>query len=344
MKTILRSARVPYPSMAPIFDLLAAPVKLAVLEAAIELNITEILTDNSELDEIAKQLDIKGEKSALMYFLDGVVALGLAEKKERRYFNTDFGKDFFHKESPVYMGSLLKNMKGMQHKNLPKIAEIITQGPPEVPPEQVLNSEAKWVEAVEHLAAYQRGGMGAICADLVEELPEFAGVKKILDLGGGPGIIGTEILKRKPGAVGVLLDLPAIITLAEKEIKKEGLADRVSLLAGDYNQIDLGNGYDLIWASHNLYYVKDRVSFFTRLKNALSDKGVFVCLHEGLTCEQTAPANIVLSRLSLALEGQNVSFSKGEIAEDLQSVGFSWVDSKMLNLPAGQAELVVARP
>ncbi len=329
--------------MAPIFDMLAASVKLAVLEAAIELNITGILADHSDLDGIAGQLGLKTDTSALRHFLDAVVALGMAEKKNGLYFNTDFGNTFFLDKSPVYMGGLLKNLKGMQHKNLPKIVEIIQQGPPEIPPEQVLKSETKWEEAVAHLAAYQRGGMGAICADLVERLPEFTNVRKILDLGGGPGMICTEILKRKSDATGVLLDLPGIIALAKKEIEKEGMADRITLLPGDYNQIDLGKGYDLIWASHNLYYVKDRETFFTRLKDSLSEKGVFVCLHEGLSCEQTAPANIVLSRLSLALEGQNVSFSKGEIADVLQAVGFSKVDSTMLNLPAGETELVVAR-
>ncbi len=343
METILQSPQGPSPSMAPIFDMLAASAKLIVLEAALELNITGILADHSDIDGIAGEIGVKTDRAALGYFLDTVVALGMAEKKNGLYFNTDFARAFFLRESPVYMGGLLKNLKGMQHKNLPKIVEIIKQGPPDVPPEQVLESEEKWREAVEHLAAYQRGGMGAICADLVERLPEFANVKKILDLGGGPGIICTEILKRKTDATGVLLDLPSIITLARKEIEKEGMIDRVSFIAGDYNRIDIGKGYDLIWASHNLYYVKDREAFFTRIKGALSGKGVFVCLHEGLSCEQTAPASIVLSRLSLALEGQNVSFSKGEIADVLQTVGFSQVDSVMLNLPAGEAELVVAR-
>ncbi|PIE62555.1 MAG: hypothetical protein CSA26_13170, partial [Desulfobacterales bacterium] len=147
METILQSLQSPYPSMAPIFDMLAASVKLAVLEAALELNITGILADHSDLAAIAGELGIKTDSSALRYFLNAVVALGMAEKRNGLYFNTDFGKVFFHKESPVYMGDLLKNMKGMQHKNLPQIVEIIQQGPPEIPPEQVLESEAKWEEA-----------------------------------------------------------------------------------------------------------------------------------------------------------------------------------------------------
>jgi predicted TPR repeat methyltransferase len=221
--------------------------------------------------------------------------------------------------------------------------DIVKNGPPEVPQTEALQNESKWECAVAHLTAYQRAGMGAICADLIEELPEFGNVKKILDLGGGPGLIGAEFLCRRPEAKGVLLDLPAIIRLAKKEIQKEGMADRISCISGDYNEVDMGSGYDLIWASHNLYYVKDRAPFFQRVKQSLAPNGIFVCLHEGLTCERTAPPDIVLMRLSLSLEGQDFSFAKGEIATCLKRAGFVTVESRMLDLPSGQAELVVAR-
>lgn len=344
MEQKLHSSHTPYPSMAPLFDLFAGPPKMAVLEAAIELGIAEILVNHSGVDTISEQIGPATNNIGLVAFLDAMVAMGLAKKKNKQYSNTDFSRHFLHHESPVFMGGLVKSMKAMQHKNLADIANIVKNGPPEVPKDQILNSEVKWEQAVNHLAAYQRAGMGAICADLMETLPEFKGLTKILDLGGGPGLIGAEILKRLPGAKGVLVDLPAIIKRAKAEIIKEGMAERISFLPGDYNDIDLGNGYDLIWASHNLYYVKDRVSFFKRLKKALTSQGVLVCLHEGLTHERTAPDEIVLSRLSLALEGQDVSFTQGEIAACIEQAGFEQIETRTLILPSGISELVVARP
>jgi hypothetical protein len=123
------------------------------------------------------------------------------------------------------------------------------------------------------------------------------------------------------------------------------MADRISFISGDYNETDFGCGYDLIWTSHNLYFVKDRDSFFRRVKNALSDNGVFVCLHEGLSREKTAPERVVLMRLSSALEkdGQSYFFEKGEIVSYLEQAGFHRVDSRMIEFPAGEFELVVAR-
>lgn len=345
MAQTIHSPNTPYPSMAFLFDALVATVKLAVLETAVELDMGHILNDTANVDEIAKKAGIQADTSGLIHFLNAMVALGLTNKENNTYGNTEIGKHFLDKDSPVFVGDYIQSMKTMVQKNLSGMAGIIKNGPPKVAQSESWQSESRWKRAVAHLAIGQRAGMAAIYADLVQDLPEFKGIKKILDLGGGPGLIGAEILGRLPGAKGVLLDLPAIIPLAKQEIEKQGTAERVSFIAGDYNKVDLGRGYDLIWASHNLYFVKDRVSFFRRIKNALAENGVFVCVHEGLTHEQTAPASIVLMRLSSALEkeGQSLSFEKGEIAACLEQAGFSRIDSRIIELPTGESELVVAK-
>ena len=345
MTTPIHSPNTEYPGLAFLFDALVAPVKQAVLETAVALDMGHILSQTGKVDEIAQKAGVRADTVGLVHFMDAMVALGLASKENNTYRNTDIGKHFLDKDSPVYMGDYIQSMKEMVQKNLADMAGIIKNGPPEVPQAESWQNESRWERSVAHLALGQRAGMAAIYADLVQELPRFKEIKRILDLGGGPGLIGAQILERLPGATGVLLDLPAIIPLAKKEIEKQGMSDRISFIAGDYNQIDLGHGYDLIWASHNLYFVKDLESFFRRIKKALADNGVFVCLHEGLTHERTAPANIILMRLSSVLEkeGQNLCFDKGQIAAVLNRAGFENIDSKMLDLPSGQGELVVAR-
>ncbi len=329
--------------MDPLFDVLLGPIKMAVLEAALELKIADFLEQTTELEDIARALDIQTDPAGLGFFLDSMVSLGFVEKCGTQYTNTDFGKCFLCTTSPVYMGGFVKNITDMQYRNLPRIAHIVRNGPPKVAPGQDLTSEAKWESAVAHLASYQRAGAARLAADLVESLPEYATATRLLDLGGGPGIMGMEMVRRHPGLSGVLLDLPGIIHMAKKEVKKEGLDSRISFIAGDYNEVDLGGEYDIIWASHNLYYVKDPVAFFRRIKAAMNHSGVFICLHEGLTEERTKPMSVVLSRLSLALEGQDVSFEKGQIAALLGEAGFGRVVTRSFSLGMGEGELVVAR-
>lgn len=329
--------------MDPIFDILTGFVKMAVLKTAIDLNIAQVLEEIHDLTEIGRALDLKADSGGLGYFLDAMAALGFVRKQDGEYENTAFGRHFLCSQSPVYMGGLVNNMKRMQHRNLTDMANIIRNGPPQVAPDQQLFSEKKWEIALAHLASYQRAGMAEKAADIVQDLPEFSGAKKLLDLGCGPGLMGMEMIRRNPDLSGVLMDLPGIIRLTAKEVEKEGLSSRITLIPGDYNQVDLGKNYDIIWASHNLYYVKNPLSFFKRVKASLTANGVFLSLHEGLVHERTGPPEVVLSRLSLALEGQDVSFEKGELANHLRAAGFGRVETRMLCLPAGKAELVVAR-
>lgn len=325
-----------------IFEILKGTEKLAVLKAAVEMNMADILEKESEPEKIGKELGIKTDTANLCHFLDSLTASGLCIKKDQRYFNNENSLKYLLKKSPYYMGELIFNMDAMRHRNLNRITELVKNGPPPVEKKDKLQSEEKWQNSMKHLASYQRAWMTEFAGNIISSLPQFAKATKILDLGCGPGLMCMEILKRKPDLKGVLFDLPKIIEFAAKEAEKEGVADRMELLRGDYNETGIGNYYDIIWASHNLYYVKEPVTFFKKVLDSLNNDGVFICLHEGLENEKTCPEEVVLSRLSLALEGQDVSFEKGEIASNLLKAGFGYVQSRQVLIPSGECELVTA--
>ena len=335
-------------TMKPLFEVLQGPVRMAIIEAAIQMELPDILhrealPQGADPATIAAAIPGETDIENLTHFLDSMVGTGFAEKKNGCYLNTEFSGTYLRKGSPVYLGDMVINLSRMQHRNIHRIKELIQCGPPSVQKEDRLTDESKWKTSVKHLAPYQRAGIATMAAETIDGLPEIDTAEKIMDIGCGPGLMCMEVLKRHPGMKGVLFDLPGIIALAEAEVAKEGLADRISYIGGDYNTTDFGTGYDIIWASHNLYYVKDTASFYARLHGALNKGGVFVSLHEGLTEEGTAPEHVVLSRLSLALEGQNFVFHQGEIATHLVHAGFGSVETRAINLPVGKVELTIAR-
>jgi len=63
---------------------------------------------------------------------------------------------------------------------------------------------------------------------------DFAGVKTIVDVGGGDGTLLSELLAVKPDLHGVLLDRPHALTAARSKLSARGLADRCKLLPGDF--------------------------------------------------------------------------------------------------------------
>lgn len=333
------------PDLTPgiVFELMIGPIRHAVLENALKMNMADILSDNQDPKAIAKALNVETDETNLIYFLDAMTSMGFAKKKDGTYSNTDFAESYMRKDSPTYLGGLVENLTRMQHRNLNRIPELIRQGPPEIEQQDRLEKEALWKKSVYHLASYHKAGMADCVANLVSSLPEFSTMQCMLDLGCGPGIMCMTIVQRHPFLKGVLCDLPAVMEVARKEIAGYKLQSRVTTIDGDYNEVDFGTGYDLIWASHTLYYARDLEALLKRAHEALNPGGVFISFHEGLTCEHTQPTGVILSRLSLALEGQDVSFEQGEIASHLLNVGFSSIEVQTQELPMGPMELIIAR-
>ena len=63
---------------------------------------------------------------------------------------------------------------------------------------------------------------------------DFAGVRTVVDVGGGKGTLLVEILRRHPHLQGILLDAPAVAARAEAVLDAADLGDRCEVLAGDF--------------------------------------------------------------------------------------------------------------
>lgn len=329
------------PSFAPLADWLLGPARMTLLDAAVTLGIADILAETDDPEAIAARLEAHPGNTRL--FLDALAALGLAEKNQGRYVNSPLGDCYLRRNSETYLGGLIGNLKGMQHRNLPRLTELIKSGPPPVAQENRLDGEAQWKRSAMDLACYQKAGMADLAADLVASLPESPKFRRMLDLGGGPGVIGLGILARHPAMLGALCDLPPVIEMAQETIEAAGMAEQMTLYPGDYNAVSFGSGYDLVWASHNLYYAKNLQEFLGRVLEALNPGGVFISLHEGLTNERTKPEAYVISRLSLALEGQDVSFEAGQIAGAALAAGFASVETRLCDHPMGEVRVDILR-
>ena len=69
----------------------------------------------------------------------------------------------------------------------------------------------------------------AVCAAY-----DFSGINKLVDVGGGHGILITTILKANPHLQGVVFDLPSVVEGTADIIKREGMADRCEIVPGDF--------------------------------------------------------------------------------------------------------------
>jgi O-methyltransferase domain/Dimerisation domain len=63
---------------------------------------------------------------------------------------------------------------------------------------------------------------------------DFSGIGRLVDVGGGGGILLGAILRANPGLRGVLLDRPEAIRQARERLAADGVADRYECVEGDF--------------------------------------------------------------------------------------------------------------
>lgn len=73
----------------------------------------------------------------------------------------------------------------------------------------------------------------AIAGNLVR-CYDFGGLRRVVDIGGGHGLLLLTILQNNPEARGVLFDLPHAIEGARRHVEEFGLTGRCELVAGDF--------------------------------------------------------------------------------------------------------------
>jgi SAM-dependent methyltransferase len=151
---------------------------------------------------------------------------------------------------------------------------------------------------------------------------DLRGVKRALDLGGGPGTYGIALAKR--GIDVTLFDLPDTIEIAHEMIRKAGVRN-VTFRGGDFHFDDIGNGYDLALLSQVLHShspIENR-ALLGKVFDALAPKGT-IAIHEFALAEDRASpiAGALFSVNMLVNTTEGRSYSPKEMSGWLMKAGF----------------------
>ncbi|MFV9644892.1 MAG: methyltransferase [Desulfobacterales bacterium] len=328
-------------SFEDLYGMLIGPIKSKLLLTGIEMKIFNYMGEPRSADALAEAIGAHPVSTKL--FLDGLAASELVLKKKGLYQNAPVSQIFLVEKTPTYLGQVFTFWNEMWNPALNDLPRLVREGPPTPSPETDMGSEEICVQAA-FLANYERAGIAQQMAEIVSGLPEFPLFRRMLDLGGGPGIIGIAIVSAHPTIKGVIFDRPAVVKVTRSFIKEYEMEDRIEVLGGDFNHDSIGEGYDLIWASSTLYFAKKDIdSILKKIYDALNPKGLFISLHEGLIFERTKPDIMALSWMPTALMGQHLGFDQGVIADSMLRVGFKSVRSRTLDTPIGPMDLDIGR-
>jgi len=328
-------------SLTRIYDISLSPVRANALAAGVEMLIFDHLTTPTPATEIAEKCGYNIEMTE--EFLNVLAACGLLEKKNGKFVNPPDTGQFLVSDSPTYYGKILLREYHRITMSPENIIEIVKKGPASQQSMDNMCQEDFWTSYARSIANWERSGSAQKLAQIISDLPQFESFKHMLDLGGGPGLMGIAILKQHPSMTGVVFDQPAVAKVAEEFIANYGVSDRMTTIGGDYLMDSFGEGYDLILCSCTLNFALGCMDeMVKRIYDALNPGGVFISLQDGIYNEGTAPEYHVLNMMSSALSGFNCGIKKGLIAASMRNAGFEQVTSESITLDVGPFDLDIA--
>ncbi len=317
------------------------PIRSRLISGAVELGLFDHLSVPRSGEAVAQLID--GHTGNTTLLLDGLAAMDLVTKRNGLYENTAAAQAFLVESNPIFIGEMLMCQLRWCCDPLDCLLQLVAEGPPSGPSE-VLETDGTWARIARAMANWEQAGGAQLAVQIVSDLPEFSRCRKVLDLGGGPGIIGAAIVAAHPSTRGVVFDRPEVANVARDVIKEHHMEDRVDVLAGDYNQDPIGEGYDLVWACASLSFAKPDIdSVMRKIYEALNPGGVLVSLHDGLTAGRTKPEEMVLAWMGWAMTGRDMAFQQGDIAGSMLRVGFKSVRGRTLDAPMGPMDLEIGR-
>ncbi len=333
----------PATNFGPLYRMVDDFFHAPLLITAINLRVFEKITVPLSASDIAAQAGWHPENTER--FLNALVAADLLEKQHGKFCNTLLSKDFLVESSATYLGDFLAQSFAMVPRDPQSLAQLIRQGPPDMESQEEnkeQHMEAHAEENIHTLARMELAGCAQVAA-FIAGLPKFPRMKKMLDLGGGPGLNCMAIVKAHPSLTGTVFDFPAVTKYADRYIEEYGLADRVTTLSGDFTKDDLGCGYDLILASGTLNFSKAfLMPVMAKICKALAPGGICISIHDQLSPDGTGPAFSVRRYLPMALAGNDFYLEAASIAQAMTQAGFQSVVSRTIESPFGPMQLDIA--
>ena len=159
-------------------------------------------------------------------------------------------------------------------------------------------------------------------AEQLADLLDLQGVNRLMDLGGGSGVVSFALLRKKQELTSVVIDAENVCQTGREIASENGLEKRVTYLAADISQDGLPTGFDMVMLC-DVGSLGDNL--LRRIHGVLNLQGRLVVVDKFAPSETDAPPSRLSSAFLTSLEypAQSISFTTVErVQTRLQEVGF----------------------
>jgi hypothetical protein len=216
-----------------------------VLLTAVELELFTTLGDGAmTAAELGDALTL--HPRGTFDFFDALVALGFLQRDgdgpDGRYRNTPETAAFLDKNNPMYIGGLPEMLNARQFGFWNHLGDALKTGQPQNETkihgkpifEELYSSEAKLGQFLDAMTGFQAENF----RQLAEKF-DFSKYRTVTDVGGALALLSRLVGARHEHLAFNSFDLPPVAPHAQKQIDAAGMAERITVVSGDFFADDL---------------------------------------------------------------------------------------------------------
>jgi len=280
-----------------------------VLLTAVALELFTHLCDCSKtVADIKNELHLHGR--GLADFLDALVALGFltrsGEGPDARYINTPETDIYLNKKRETYIGGMLEMANNRLYPFWGNLDEALQTGLPQNEVahgetglfERLYEDKDRLNEFIHAMGSMQTGNFARFACSF-----DFAEYGSHCDIGGAGGDLAIQIALHQPHIKSRVFDLPQVGPIANANIAKHKMADRVQFMAGNFFTDPLPRA-DLITMGNILHDwdLENKKMLIRKAFDAIPTDGAFVVIENIIDDERRKNAFGLLMSLNMLIE------------------------------------------
>lgn len=260
--------------------------------------------------------------------LNALVAMRLVRKDDDRFKETEVAKTYLSTASPTSYTGFVK-FDAALWPLWGNLAETVRTGKPARDPDMFQSSAEDTGRFIDAMASVvQARGDARVLAETLD----LGGVRRLLDVGAGPGTYAIELCRRHPELHATIFDLPGTLAITRRYVDASGVADRIELVPGDYLRDPLPDGHDLVFLSNIIHGENEDTNraLMRKIHGALAPGGRLL-IKDHVTDESgTSPAPAAIFSIAMLLFTRGRDYAFAEIREWLVAAGFARVEADVL--------------
>lgn len=274
--------------------------------------------------------------------LNALVALDLLKRMGDRYALTPESAAFLVSSRPGYRGSFFDHHTRHLLPQWMQLSEVLRSGCPARKTNDAHGANY-FAEFVESLFPVNETAATALAQHLGVDMA--AAPLSVLDIGAGSGVWGIALARLSSHVRVRAVDWPEVLEVTRRVAVREGVAERLTTVPGDFLDADFGQGHQIATLGHILHSEgPDRIRQLLRKTwEALAPCGV-IAIQEFLpNDDRTGPPHALIFAVNMLVNTEaGDTYTVAEITTWLREAGF--VDTRSLEVAAPSPLILANKP